>query len=326
MVDMPVMRVLITDDAHPVLAQRLVAAGFDVVTDTGYSYERLLAEADSYDAIVVRSKVSIDRAFIDQCHRLKVIARVGAGMETIDVDYAGQRGITCLNSPEGNRDAVGEHTLGLLLSLFDHISKADSEVRRGLWLREPNRGVEVKGKNIGIIGYGNMGRAFAQRLAGFECQVFVYDVKGTRASGFENPLPYVRNVSLEQLEQAADVVSLHVPLLDSTRYLVDEAFISAFAKPFYLINTSRGLVVRTSAVAEGLRNGKILGAALDVVEYENMAKDGIGTFPDDFHFLQQNARTVLTPHVAGWTAESKYRLASVLADKIIDALTKRLTL
>lgn len=313
------MKALVTDSTHSILPQKLRSAGFEVVVDATLSYERLLSLVDDFDILVVRSKVPIDKHFIDSCHRLKCIGRVGAGMETIDVDYAERRGITCLNSPEGNCDAVGEHTLGLLLSLFDHIARADAEVRGGLWQRELNRGVEVKGKKIGIIGYGHMGASFASRLAGFQCQVLAYDLLGKSAMGFSQPLPYVQCVTLRQLMDEADVLSLHVPLTPLTHYMVNAEFIDAFAKPFYLINTSRGAVVNTAHLADALDNGKVCGAALDVVEYEDMTKDGLRSdqFPQPFQTLLHSPHTVLSPHVAGWTVESRYKLASVLADKII---------
>ena len=313
------MRVLITDNTHPVLVERLEAAGHQCRVWTDCTYDTLLAEVKDYDAIVVRSKIAIDRNFIDHARHLKCIGRVGAGMETIDVDYAESVGIRCLNSPEGNRDAVGEHATGLLLALFDKINVADSEVRQGLWQREANRGLEVKGKTVGIIGFGNMGGAFAQRLQGFECRLIAYDKY--KPAGFAPS--YVEEVSLEQLQEEADIVSLHVPLTDETHYMVDSKFIDAFAKSFYLINTSRGAVVKTVDLVAAMEQGRVLGAALDVIEYEDMTKDGIGNGehqPDPLHYLFSSPRTVLTPHVAGWTVESKYKLAAVLADKIIEVL------
>ena len=321
------MRVLITDSTHPVLTEKLEAAGHQCRVWTDCTYDTLLDETRNYDALVVRSKIIIDRNFIDHNRHLKCIGRVGAGMETIDVDYAESVGIRCLNSPEGNRDAVGEHATGLLLALFDKICVADSEMRNGLWQREANRGLEVKGKTVGIIGFGNMGGAFAQRLQGFECKIVAYDKY--KLAGYAPA--YVKEVSLEQLQRQADIVSLHVPLTDETHYMVDSKFIDAFEKPFYLINTSRGAVVKTSDLATAMEQGKVLGAALDVIEYEDMTKDGLGNStgaqassqqerPAPLSYLLGSPRTVLTPHVAGWTVESKYKLAAVLADKIIETL------
>ena len=312
------MNVLITDSTHPVLVEKLEAAGHCCCVWTDCTYESLLAEVQNYDALVVRSKIMIDRNFIDHARHLRCIGRVGAGMETIDVDYAEKLGIRCLNSPEGNRDAVGEHAVGLLLALMDKIRVADSEVRQGLWRREANRGLEIKGRTVGIIGCGNMGSAFAQRLRGFECQIVAYDKY--------KPVGYapdgVEEVSLDELQQRADIVSLHVPLTDETHYMADADFFAVFAKPIYLINTSRGAVVKTADLVAAMEQGRVLGAALDVVEYEDMSKDGLDldTLPADFRYLLESPRTVLTPHVAGWTVESKYKLAAVLADKIIETL------
>lgn len=312
------MRILITDKTHPVLIEKLEASGHQCRVVTDCTYESLLGDAKDYDALVVRSKIIIDRNFIDHNRHLRCIGRVGAGMETIDVDYAESVGIRCLNSPEGNRDAVGEHAVGLLLALVDKIAVADAEVRQGKWRREANRGLEVKGHTVGIIGFGNMGGAFAQRLQGFDCKIVAYDKY--KLAGYAPS--YVEEVSLAELQQRADILSLHVPLTDETHYMVDEMFIERMHKPFYLINTSRGAVVKTAALAKAIEQGKALGAALDVIEYEDMTKDGIDiqSQPADFRYLLESPRTVLTPHVAGWTVESKYKLAAVLADKIIDTL------
>lgn len=309
------MKILITDNTHPVLVEKLEAAGHQCFVWTDCTYDALLAEVHNYDALVVRSKIAIDRAFLDRARHLKCIGRVGAGMETIDVDYAESIGISCLNSPEGNRDAVGEHALGLLLALADKICRADLEVRQGLWRREANRGFEIKGRTVGIIGFGNMGGAFAQRLQGFECDIVAYDKY--KPAGYAPS--YVNEVSLAELQRCADIVSLHVPLTDETRYMVDEAFLNSFAKPVCLINTSRGAVVKTADLVASIESGKVLGAALDVIEYEDMSKDGLdlAALPADFRYLLSSPQTVLTPHVAGWTVESKYKLAAVLADKII---------
>lgn len=312
------MKILIADRTHPILNEKLEAAGHTCTILGNCTYDSLLAAVQDYDALVVRSKVIIDSHFLDLARHLRCIGRVGAGMETIDVVHAEQLGIHCLNSPEGNRDAVGEHAVGLLLALFDHIAKADKEVREGLWQREANRGLEIKGRTVGIIGFGNMGGAFAQRLQGFDCRLIAYDKY--KPAGYAPS--YVEEVTLEQLQQQADVVSLHVPLTDETHYMVDETFIDAFDHPFYLINTSRGAVVKTRALADAIEQGHVAGAALDVIEYEDMTRDGITSdaVPSDLCYLRQSPRTVLTPHVAGWTVESKYKLAAVLADKIIEVL------
>ena len=301
------MRVLIADRTHEVLEQRLREAGLAVSVEPDHDYESLMQAAQGCDGLVVRSKVIIDKAFIDRVPSLRCIGRVGAGMETIDVDYAESKGIRCLNSPEGNRDAVGEHAVGLLLALLDNIARADAEVRQGLWRREANRGYELGPLTVGIIGYGNMGQSFAKRLSGFGCRVVVYD-------------KYKEIGSLEEVQREADVVSFHVPLTDETRHYLDAAFIEKMGRPFFVINTARGAVVDTEALVQGLENGKVRGAALDVLEYENMQADSLGEVPPSVQYLMHSPRTVLTPHVAGWTVESKYKLAAVLADKIIEVL------
>ena len=311
-------KILISDRTHEVLEQRLREAGFEVSVEPDHDHESLVKAAQGCDGLVVRSKVQIDSTFIDRVPSLRCIGRVGAGMETIDVDYAEAHGVRCLNSPEGNRDAVGEHAMGLLLALFNHIARADAEVRQGLWQREANRGLEIKGKTIGIIGFGNMGQAFAQRLSGFGCKIVVYD-KYKELKDFKD-LRDLKVVGLAELQAEADVVSFHVPLTEETHHYLDAGFISRMAKPFYLINTARGAVVDTDALVEGLENGKVLGAALDVLEYENMQADGLGDVPASLQYLMRSSRTVLTPHVAGWTVESKYKLAAVLADKMIEVL------
>ena len=303
-------RILISDRTHEVLPQRLREAGFDVLVEPDHDYESLVAAAQGCVGLVVRSKVDIDRAFIDRVPSLRCIGRVGAGMETIDVDYAESKGVRCLNSPEGNRDAVGEHAVGLLLALLNNIARADAEVRHGLWRREANRGFELGPLTVGIIGFGNMGRSFAKRLSGFGCRVIYYD------KYLDETIEGYERVSLESLLAEADVVSFHVPLTDETRHYFDADFVAAMKKTFFLLNTSRGAVVDTDALVVGLESGKVRGAALDVLENESMQSDSL---------LNLNAKlltqkVVFTPHVAGWTVESKYKLAAVLADKMIEVL------
>lgn len=313
-------RVLVTDKTHPILCEKLQVAGYHCDVQADLSYNELLEVINNYDALVVRSKVEIDRNFLDNTHTLKCIGRVGAGMETIDVEYAEQKGIRCLNSPEGNRDAVGEHALGMLLALFNNMVRANNEIRTGLWKREANRGLEIKGKTIGIIGFGNMGSSFAKRLRGFECNIISYDKYK------KNYAPeYVEEVELDELFERADVVSFHVPLTAETHYMADADFFNSFSKPIYLVNTARGAVVKTVDLVSAMQSGKVLGVALDVIEYENMSKDGLDleTLSADFKYLLQADNAVLTPHIGGWTVESKYKLADVLADKIIDVLNRQ---
>jgi D-3-phosphoglycerate dehydrogenase len=271
-----------------------------------------------YDGLVIRSRFSIDKTFIDAASKLRFIARVGAGLENIDVDYAGSKDITLISAPEGNRNAVGEHALGMLLSLFNNLNKADKEVRSGQWNREGNRGVELDGKTVGLIGYGNMGKAFAKKLRGFEVEVLCYDIK----EGVGDT--HARQVSLQELQAQADVLSLHTPQTPLTMGMVNKAFIDAFRKPFWLINTARGKSVVTQDLVDALKNGKLLGAGLDVLEYEkssfeNLFKTeqiGSNQLPEAFNYLIHSNRVLLSPHVAGWTVESHEKLAQTIVDKI----------
>lgn len=307
-------RILILDKAHPILEEKLLEAGFEIDLNPTITREELLEVISQYQALIVRSKLLIDKELIDRAENLKVIGRIGAGMDAIDVDYAEEKGIACLNSPEGNRDAVGEHCLGLLLSLFNKICISDMQVRKGLWLREDNRGLEIKGKTIGIIGYGNMGRSFAQRLSGFDCRVIAYDKYKTNFSD-----EYAEEVSLSTLFDESDILSLHTPLTEETRFMINKDFIQQFKKPFYLLNTSRGKVVNTKDLIEALNEGKILGAGLDVLEFEAFSNE-LQSAPDELQDLFSRTNVVLTPHVAGWTVESNYKLSYFLAEKIVEAL------
>jgi D-3-phosphoglycerate dehydrogenase len=262
----------------------------------------------------LRSKFKITAAIIDSAPNLKCIARVGAGMENIDVAYATQKGIACVNSPEGNRDAVAEHTIGMLLCLFNNITKANAEVKSGKWLREENRGIELHGKTIGIIGYGNMGTAFAQRLQGFGVKVLAYDKYKTNF-GTE----FVKETYLEEIFQQANVLSIHTPLTEETNYLINDAFLNSFKKNIYIINTARGKCLNTADLVKSIENKKVLGACLDVLEYEAVSFEGIDykKIPQPMQYLLKSDKVVLTPHIAGWTKESNIKLAEFLAEKII---------
>lgn len=307
------MKVLIIDNTHPLLNEKLTAMGFTCEPFTGNTLEDLMLIIADYTGIIIRSKFAIDKTFIDKATKLKFIGRVGAGMDSIDVNYAEQKGIACLNSPEGNRDAVGEHTVGLLLCLLNKIVLADNQIRRGVRLREANRGIEIKGKTIAIIGYGNMGSAFAKCVSGFGATVIAYD---KYKKGYSDA--FVKEKTLEDVFEKADIVSLHVPLTKETNYMIDEPFINNFKKNFFLINTSRGKVVNTEALVNALDNEKILGAALDVIEYEAVSfeKLEVASLPEAYKYLLQSEKVVMTPHVAGWTDESKIKLVEVLAEKI----------
>lgn len=269
----------------------------------------------AYDILIIRSKFSIDKNLIDKAEKLRIIGRLGAGMENIDIAYAEKKGIKCLNSPEGNRDAVGEHALGMLLALMNNMFKANAEIKSGIWQRDSNRGFEISGKTVGIIGYGNMGSAFAQRLCGFDTKVIAYD---KYKSNFSDN--FAKESKLEDLYREADILSLHVPLTDETRYMVDDNFINSFEKNIYIINTARGKVVKTSDLVKNIKSGKILGAALDVLEYEKKHFENLfeNNENSDFHFLSASPKVIMTPHIAGRTYESEVKLAEFMADKIIN--------
>lgn len=307
------MKILHLDSNHPLLIEQLNALGFENHEDYSSSKEQVLKKIDQYVGIVLRSRFSIDKDFIDCATKLKFIGRVGAGLENIDCDYAEQKGIALIAAPEGNSTAVGEHSLALLLALFNKIIKADQEVRNGVWLREENRGFEVDGKTIGLIGYGNMGKAFAKKLRGFDVNLICYDLKP--GVGDE----HCQQVSLEELQTRAQILSLHTPQNNSTKNLVNTAFINKFTHPFWLINTARGSAVVTKDLVTGLKSGKILGAGLDVLEYEKSSFEQLFSskeIPEAFAYLIAAKNVVLSPHVAGWTQESKVKLAQTIVDKI----------
>jgi len=307
------MKVLFIDNTHPLLVEKLSTIGFKCEFFNGLYAEELYDSIAAYTGIVIRSKFRIDKDFINRAVNLKFIARVGAGMDSIDVAYAEKRGIALLNSPEGNRIAVGEHTVGMLLCLLNKINTADAQIRNGIRKREENRGVEVCGKTIGIIGYGNMGSAFAKCVSGFGAHVLAYDKYKT---GFSDS--FVKESNLKTIFEKTDILSIHVPLTIETHYMVDEPFINKFKKNFYLINTSRGKVVKTSALTDALINGKIKGTALDVIEYEADSFENLSysELPPSYTYLLQAENVVMTPHIAGWTEESKVKLVEVLAEKI----------
>jgi len=307
------MKILHLDSNHPLLITQLNALGFTNHEDYTSSKSEIEAKISEYDGMIIRSRFSIDKAFLDAATNLKFIGRVGAGLENIDCDYAERKGIYLISAPEGNRNAVGEHALGMLLSLFNKLNKADREVRQGKWLREDNRGLELDGKTIGIIGYGNMGKAFAKKLKGFDVEVLCYDIKSN--IGDAN----AKQVTLEELKATADVLSLHIPQTDLTLNMINSEFIKAFKKPFWLINTARGKSVVTQDLVNGLKSGKILGAGLDVLEYEKSSFENLFSsdqVPEAFKYLIASENVLLSPHVAGWTIESNIKLSQTIVDKI----------
>lgn len=308
------MRVLFLDRVHPLLREGLLKAGWEVSDDLYSDHQTLLSKLAGIDGLVLRSRVPIDEALINAARDLKFVARAGSGMENIDVAKATALGIQMINAPEGNRDAVAEHAMGMLLSLISRIALSDAEVRKGIWKREENRGAELMGRTVGLIGYGNTGMAFARRLNGFGVLTYAYD-KYRQAYADE----FVVGVNMEALFAEAEVLSLHVPLTPETKHLVNDAFIDRMQNPFYLINTSRGPVVDTAAVVRGMESGKILGVCLDVLEYERSSFMGLAANdqPEALRYLINSPKTILTPHIAGWTHEAEVKMASLLLERIL---------
>ncbi|GAA3760386.1 2-hydroxyacid dehydrogenase [Flavobacterium ginsengiterrae] len=307
------VKILHIDSNHPVLWNQLEEAGFENHADFKSSKEEIEAKIQDYNGIVIRSRFKIDKVFLDKAINLQFIARVGAGLESIDCDYAETKGIHLIAAPEGNRNAVAEHSLGVILSLFNNLNQADAEVKAGQWNRESNRGHELDGKTVGIIGYGNMGKAFAKKLRGFETDVLCYDI--LENVGDEN----AKQVSLQELQKRADVLSLHLPWTPQTDKMVNAAFINAFEKPFWIINTSRGKNIVTADLVEAMKIKKVLGAGLDVLEYEKLSFETLfqdKNTPEAFQYLLEAKNVLLTPHIAGWTFESHERLAQVIVNKI----------
>ncbi len=313
------IKILLIDSNHPILHETMKRAGFECDLFWDKPADELIKMIPNYDAFVIRSKFKITKEIIDSAKNLKCIGRAGAGMENIDVVYAESKGIKCVHAPEGNRDAVAEHIIGMLLMLFNNLKQADAEVRQGIWKRHENRGIEIGGKTIGLIGYGNMGAAFAQRLQGFGCKILVFD---KYKKGFGNE--YVKEASLQDIFIESDVLSLHVPLTDETKYLVNAEFINSFKKNIYIINSSRGKCLNTADLTESMRSNKVLGACLDVLEYEAVSFENIDfkNLPEPFQFLIKSDKVVLSPHIAGWTHESNYKISKILAEKMIEVLKK----
>jgi D-3-phosphoglycerate dehydrogenase len=307
------IKILHIDSNHALLWGQLQELGFTNHQDFTSSKQEIEDKIQDYQGIVIRSRFKIDRSFLDKATNLKFIARVGAGLESIDCDYAISKNISLIAAPEGNKNAVGEQALGMLLSLFNNLNQADSEIKNGYWNREGNRGHELDGKTVGIIGYGNMGKSFAKKLRGFEVEVLFYDV--LENVGDAN----AKAVSLAELQEKSDVISLHTPWNLSTNKMINSEFINSCAKPFWFINTARGNSVVTEDLAIGLQSGKVLGAALDVLEYEKLSFENLfldSEKPAAFDYLLQAKNVLLTPHIAGWTFESHEKLAQVIVDKI----------
>jgi len=301
-------KILIVDDLHPAFKNGATALGYQVDDLPNITRAETLASIANYEGIAVRTKFKIDRELMDAAPGLKFIARAGAGLDNIDEAYAKERNIQLMNAPEGNRDAVGEHAVGMLLSLMNNHRKADIEIRNGIWDREGNRGWELKGRTVGIIGYGFMGSSFAKKLAGFDVRVIAYDKYKT---GFSDA--YATECSMEEIVKYSDVLSLHIPLTKETRQLVDEEYLRHFRKEIFFLNTARGEIVNTKAILEALKAGKILGAGLDVLEAEkfpNLAEQSW------YNELKASQKVILTPHVGGWTFESYRKISEVLTEKL----------
>ncbi|MRI63062.1 hydroxyacid dehydrogenase [Ornithobacterium rhinotracheale] len=307
------MKVLTLDTNHSILIEKLKKAGFSVDEDYTSPKNEVEQKIAEYDGIIIRSRFPIDETFLSKAENLKFIGRVGAGLENIDLDFAENRGIICFNAPEGNRDAVAEQAMGMLLSIMNRFWIANREVSQGIWKREENRGEEIKGKVVALIGYGNMGKAFAQRLKGFGCEVIFYDIKDGLSD--EN----ARQTTMDEVFERADILSLHIPQTPETLGLVNDAYLQKFHKNIYFINTARGKSVVTKDLVKHLKTGKVKAAALDVLEQEKASFESLlqSEIPEELNYLIQTENVLLTPHIAGWTLESKVKLAEVIADKII---------
>ncbi|MDG1792717.1 MAG: NAD(P)-dependent oxidoreductase [Flavobacteriaceae bacterium] len=305
------MKILHLDTTHPFLEKELEKIGFD----NHFDFNSLKSDLELYDyfGIIIRSRISIDKDFIDKCKNLKFIARIGSGTENIDVDYAKQKGIQIISTPEGNSNAVGEHALGMLLSLLNNINSSNNEVQKGIWNRESNRGIELKDKTVGLIGYGNTGKSFAKKLKGLDVNTIFYDIKKIKKDNYANP------VSLNYLKDKSDIISLHTSITKESIDLIDKNFIESCAKPFWLINTSRGNCVIVDDLVKGLKSEKVLGVGLDVIAFEKKSFEKLSINENEqssLNYLNNSSNVILTPHIAGWTHESKIGLVKVALEKI----------
>lgn len=310
------MKILHLDRNHALIAQQLSARGFEIDEDHTSTYAEVLEKIENYEGIILRSRIPIDQNFLEHAKNLKFVARVGAGMENIDCEFAQKQNIKLISSPEGNRDAVAEHVVGMLLILMHRLFISSNEVKNGIWLREENRGDELLGKTFGIIGYGFMGKAVAKRLSGFGVKVIFYDILPGIGDEF------AEQVSLETLTKEADILSIHLPETADTFHFVNAELISQMQKPFYFVNTARGKNVKTADLVEALKSGKIKGACLDVLEFEKPSFENIEIVNEDLQYLLDSEKVIVTPHIAGWTTQSKEKLAQVIVDKILAGFSK----
>lgn len=309
------MKILLLDTLHPVFKNIVEKNGFELVDGTTWDRKTIISRLNEFKGIAIRSRFSIDKEILSHSVNLKFVARAGSGMENIDMEYAQSKNIICINSPEGNRDAVGEHAIGMLLSLLNSLNRADQQMRNGIWQRVENRGTELSGKTIGIIGFGNTGSAFAKKLSGFDVKILAYD---KYKSPDTKKFPFVLKSGIEKIFEEADVLSMHIPLTKETEIMVNESFLNQFKKNIYLINTSRGKIVHTASLVKLLASGKIKGACLDVFEFEDSSFENIKTQTSpEWNYLINSDKVILSPHIAGWTNESNEKIASVLANKIV---------
>ena len=314
--------VLLIDTLHPAFIETLKINNISYVEGYHLSKEEILEYEHIYNGMAIRSRFKLDESFLNSLTNTVVIGRAGAGMENIDSIAAASNKIELVNAPEGNKDAVGEHAIGMLLALNNNLIRVNNEVRNGIWKREENRGIEIQGKTIAIIGFGNMGKAMAKKLQGFDANVLVYDPYITIS---EDEYPYVKHVELNQIFEQADIISLHVPLTEETNQMVNDNFLNFFKKEITLINTARGKVVNTQALVNAIKSDKVKYAALDVLEYESVSFENLDSskLPEAFQYLIQSDRVLLSPHIAGWTLESNIKIATTLANKMIAVFKER---
>ncbi len=312
-------RVLFADTIHPELESILSSKGFECIHAWDMNLEELISATIEKDieGIVIRSRFKLSRSIIEQLGPIKFIARFGSGMENIDIEAANKRNINCLNAPEGNSNAVAEMTIGLLLNILRNIQIADQQVRGGVWLREENRGYEVEGKTIAIIGFGRTGKSLYYKLKGFNCNLMVYD---PYVKIDPDQFSSIQQTEMNEIYEHADIISFHIPLTDETNQMINETYLNKFKKPIWLLNTSRGKILNTAALADKIKAKQILGACLDVFEYESTSFEKLesGSIPDPLKFLLSSNKVILTPHIAGWTHESNLKLSQILAKKILD--------
>jgi len=314
------MKILHLDTTHPFLREELKKLGFNNHFDFDSPKSIIEKKAFKYFGIILRSRITIDQRFIESCKNLKFIARIGSGVENIDVKYAKKKQIQIISTPKGNSNAVGEHTLGLLLSLLNKISSSNIEVNDGIWERELNRGNELKNKTIGIIGYGNTGKSFAKKLKGFDVKAIYYDIKDVKKN------KNAKAVSLKSLKESSDIISIHTSVTKESNSIINNRFINSCKKPIWLINTARGSCVNTSDLVDGLKKGKILGAGLDVLEYEKKSFEKLSgnlIENENLQFLKNSKNVILTPHIAGWTNESKIELVKIALKKIKKLIVRK---